>query len=469
MNRENCNMKSINKFLTDSFEKYHAELPGNKDERVMNLRREGIRFFIENGFPAKEIEQWRDCPLDQRLDGEYQFQLTPDPYRPIKEIFRCKIHNIGTNLFSLLNGWYLHANNPLTVMPNGMIIGSIFSAMERYPDLVFPYLAKQEFNKSNTLTALNQAFFNDGLFIYIPDSLTIDQPVQLVSLIETQQKLWVQNRNLIILGKNASLSFVHCNDSIQREKSFINNVTEICLEEGALLNYCKMENKDADSLLVDHVIVHQKTHSKMVSNAITFNAGYVRNMFHVNLNEPYSDVRLNGLYLVDKKQVVDNHVYINHAAPDCNSSQLYKGILDDEAYAHFNGHILVAKDSQRTTAFQTNRNITLTDEAKITTKPFLEIYADDVQCSHGATVGQLDEEAMFYLRSRGICERNARMLLMYAFANEVVSFVNIINLKNRLNELIQRRLRGELTLCDQCVLHCSDRKDFSFEIDVSKI
>ena len=462
-------MKPIDQFLVTSFEKQYAELPGNRDERIAKLRRSGMLFFTENGFPTKEIEQWRDYPIDQRLDDEYQFQLAPDPYRPVKEIFHCKVHDIGTNMFSLLNGWYLHANNPLTVMPNGMIIGSIFSAIEHYPDLVFPYLAKQELNKNNTLIALNQAFFNDGLFIYIPDFLTVDQPVQLVSLIETHQKLWVQNRNLIILGKGASLSFVHCNDSIQREKSFINNVTEIYLEEEASLNYCKMENKDADSLLVDHVMVHQKTKSKMVSNAITFHAGYVRNMFHVNLNEPYAEVKLNGLYLVDKKQVVDNYVYINHASPDCTSSQLYKGILDDEAFAHFNGHILVAKDSQRTTAFQTNKNITLTNEAKITTKPFLEIYADDVQCSHGATVGQLDEEAMFYLRSRGICERNARMLLMYAFANEVVSYVNIINLRNQLNELIQRRLRGELTLCDQCVLHCSDRKDFSFEIDISKI
>jgi len=462
-------MKSIDQFLTNSFEKRHAELPGNKDERIIKLRRDGIRFFMEIGFPVKEIEQWRDDPIDQRLDNEYQFQLSPDPYRPIKEIFRCKIHDIGTNMFSLLNGWYLHANNPLTVMPNGMIIGSIFSAMERYPDLVFPYLAKEKFHKNNTLTALNQAFFNDGLFIYIPDSLPIDQPIQLVNIIETEQKLWVQNRNLIILGKDASLSFVHCNDSIQREKSFVNNVTEIFLEKGAQLNYCKMENKDADSFLVDNVFVHQKADSKIISNAITFNAGYVRNTFHINLNEPHAEVKLNGLYLVDKKQVVNNHVYVNHAAPDCTSSQLYKGILDDEAYAHFNGHILVAKDSQRTTAFQTNRNITLTDEARITTNPFLEIYADNVQCSHGATVGQLDEEAMFYLRSRGICERNARMLLMYAFANEVVSYVSITNLRNRLNELIKKRLRGELSLCDQCVLHCSDRKDFSFEIDISKI
>jgi Fe-S cluster assembly protein SufD len=462
-------MKAIDNFLVNSFEKRYAELPGNQNERIAKLRRDGIRFFRETGLPTKKIEQWRDYPIDQRLEGEYQFQLSPDPYRPIKEIFRCKIHDIDTNMFSLLNGWYLHANNPFTVMPNGMMIGSIFSAMERYPDLVFPCLAKQKMDKNNSLIALNQAFFNDGLFIYIPDFLTVEQPVQLVNLIETHQKLWVQNRNLIILGKGASLSFVHCNDSIQREKSFINNVTEIFLEEGALLNYCKMENKDADSLLIDHVTVHQKAHSKMISNAITFNAGYVRNMFHVNLNEPHAEVRLNGLYLVDKKQVVDNHVFVNHAAPDCNSSQLYKGILDDEAFAHFNGHILVAEDSQRTTALQTNKNITLTDEARITTKPFLEIYADDVQCSHGATVGQLDEEAMFYLRSRGICERNARMLLMYAFANEVISYVNIINLKKQLNELIQRRLRGELTLCDRCVLHCSDRKELSFEIDISKI
>ncbi len=462
-------MKKIDRFLIDSFEKLHACLPGNDHEQIAALRREAIDFFTEHGFPTRKIEKWRDYPIDQCLDAEYRFQSTPEPYRPIQEIFRCKIHDIGTNMFSLLNGWYLHADMPLTVMPNGMIAGSIFSALQQYPDLVLPYLLQKQFDKDNTLAALNQAFFNDGLFVYVPDHVTIDQPLQLVNLIETQQKLWVQNRNLIVLGKGASLSFVHCNDSIQQEDSFINNVTEIYLNEEAVLHYCKMENKHADSFLVDQVVIYQKAHSKVIANALTFNVGYLRNMFRVNLEEPFADVKLNGLYLVDRKQVVDNQVFVNHASPDCTSSQLYKGVLDEEAYANFNGHVLVAKDSQRTNAFQINNNITLTDEAKITTKPFLEIYADDVQCSHGATVGQLDENAMFYLRSRGICENKARLLLMYAFANEVVSYVNIINLRNQLKEMVQRRLRGELTLCDQCVLRCSDRKNFSFEIDVSKI
>ena len=215
--------------------------------------------------------------------------------------------------------------------------------------------------------------------------------------------------------------------------------------------------------------MNQQAHTLFHSHAITFNAGFVGNDIHINLNEPFAEANLYGLYLVDKSQRCDNRITVAHRAADCKSRQLYKGIMDDEAEASFLGHVVVKPDAQRTVALQTNRNILLTDKAKINTKPFLEIYADDVQCSHGATVGQLDDEALFYLRSRGIGERSARKLLMFAFANEVVQFVEIQGLRDRLGDMVQRRLNGELTICDQCLLHNAEHRDMIFPIDTSKL
>jgi Fe-S cluster assembly protein SufD len=302
----------------------------------------------------------------------------------------------------------------------------------------------------------------NGILIYVSENIEVGKPIQIVSAIQTTQPLKVVRKFKVVLEKNASLTLVHCDDSLHKEQTDIHNFVEISLEHNARLNYYKMENKDAGSILTNTIEVQQNAYSQFYSNVITFNAGKVNNFLHVNMNEPFADAQLNGLYLVDKKQEINNEVKVFHNAPDCTSRQLYKGIVDDEAKAVFNGHIIVKKDAQRTAAYQINKNIALTDEAHIHTQPFLEIYADDVKCSHGATVGQLDENAMFYLRSRGICQKNARMLLMFAFANEVAQTVRIEALSERLSQMIQQRLRGELHICSQCALHCEQGREISF-------
>ena len=279
----------------------------------------------------------------------------------------------------------------------------------------------------------------------------------------------MQNRHVIYVGQGAEMSLIQCDDSVRFGHTFLNVVTEVFLSERAQLHYYKTENKEKESQLFNHLYVHQQGYTHFHSNIVTFNAGYIRNNIIVNLSEPFADAQLYGLYLVDKSQQCDNHIKVHHRATDCTSKQLYKGIMDDEAMAGFHGHVVVHPDAQRTAAFQTNRNILLTDKARVNTTPFLEIYADDVQCSHGATVGQLDDEALFYLRSRGISEHNARKLLMFAFANEIVKFVEIEALQDRLGDMVQRRLNGELTICDQCMLSDADNRDFVFPIDPSKI
>jgi len=462
-------MKPFTQFIQQLFEQSKQNLSNGKCLKIDEIRQNAMSVFLEKELPGKKLEGWQHSPLNDKVLNNYTLQLQPDPYRPLEEYFKCQVSNMGSVMLPVLNGWYVNNNQQLTVYPDGVIAGSLMAALEQYPNLVLPCLAKQDLQKEDGLAALNEAFFNDGIFIYVPDNVKVAKPVQIVSVVNSKDDLLVQNRNVICLGNNAEMSIIQCDDSTKNSHTFINNVTEISLGENAHLHYYKTENKEADSLLVHHIYVNQKASSFFHSNAITFNAGYVCNHFHVNLNEPFAEARMYGLYLVDKLQMCDNQILINHAATDCKSYQLYKGIMDDEAQANFHGHVIVQPDAQRTNAAQTNRNILLTDKARITTKPFLEIYADDVQCSHGATVGQLDDEAMFYLRSRGISERNARKLLMFAFANEVVNFVEIPALNDRLSNMVQRRLNGELTICDQCMLYDAEDKDFIIPIDIKKL
>ena len=343
--------------------------------------------------------------------------------------FRCKIKDLDTTLWVLIDG----------KKTDWQPIGAICAGVKIY------------------------SIKNQGdVLIHVAENVTVDKPIQIVSAIQTDKPLKLKQHFKVILEKNAALTLLHCDDSLHEEHSDILNNVEISLSENARLHYYKMENKDAGSILTNQIEVHQKAYSQFYSNVVTFNAGKVNNFLHVHLNEPFADVQLNGLYLVDKKQEICNEVKVWHHAPDCTSRQLYKGIVDDAARGAFNGHIIVQKDAQRTTAYQINKNIALTDEAHIQTQPFLEIYADDVKCSHGATVGQLDENAMFYLRSRGICQKNARMLLMFAFANEVAQSVEIEALRARLSQMIQQRLRGELHICSQCALHCEQGRELSF-------
>ena len=447
-------MTPFTQYIKDLYSDIKEQLPGAGNNAVSEIREKGLLELVERDFRTYKKENKAIFEKHIACASGMKPQLTPPPYRPVEEYFHCKVKDFDTRMCIFLNGWYVHNGTPLCVEDNGIIVGSLFEALRQYPKLVFQYLMAENSSREDSLSAINRTLFNDGLFVYIPDNVVVDKPIQLISLTDSPDELLLNNRNLIIVGKNAKVSFIQCDDSIQFKPSFINNVTKIYLDENADFSYYKMENKNPESLLFNEVDVEQKGHSHFYSNAMTFNTGYLRNKINVFLKEPFAATKMYGLYLVDKKQHVDNQIFIDHQVPDCESYQLYKGIVDDEAVANFLGHVVVRQDSQRTVASQTNRNITLTDNARVTSKPFLEIYADDVKCNHGTTVGQLDEEAMYYLRTRGICEVNARRLLMLAFANEIAEFIQIDSLKARYKEMIRKRLNGELTICDQCVLHC---------------
>ncbi len=457
--------------MLESFQQHQNQISNNDPDEIRSLRSEAIESFKKQGFPNKKTENWRNTDLAKTLDRDYKIL-----FDPIKEninldkIFRCQIHNLETDQISLLNGWYVKDGEALEHHENGMISGSLSAAMKKYPDLISKYFGKYAKHDKDGFIALNTAFAQDGFFLYIPENVQVETPVQMVSIINWDEDLMVQTRNLIILEKNSKLTLVHCDDSTNQQSIFKNSITEVQIGENASLEHYKLQNLNDQSSLINSTYFHQEANSNLISNIITLNGGLLRNYSHVTLDGRGANADVYGVYLMDQKQHIDNQVYIDHAKPDCYSNELFKGILDDEASAVFNGHILVRKDSQRTNAYQNNRNILMTDDAKANAKPFLEIYADDVKCSHGATVGQLDLEQLFYIRSRGICEANARLLLLYAFAAEIIQKVNIDQLRERIDAMVRQRLRGELAVCDTCALHCDGpKKEIIFDIDMSKI
>jgi Fe-S cluster assembly protein SufD len=456
--------------LLDFYQENHKRLTAEDTPVVRANREKAIAAFEKLGFPDKKMEDWRNTDLSGSLGLSYDYPLQASAEDDLQKIFRCNIPHLDTAVIGQLNGWFVSKDVPLMELGNGIIIGSLSEALKKYPQLVEPHLGHYADVDSNNFAALNAAFATDGTFIYIPDGVKSEKAIQLVNVIQHPENIFIQSRNLIVLGKKAHLTVVHCDDSYDHQPSFSNIVTEIVVGEGAFLDHYKLQNLNNSSTLVSSTWFHLEKEAKLESHYLSLNGALLRNNTYVRFDGPFGSANIYGIYLMDKKQHIDNYVAVDHASPDCVSNELFKGILDEYATGVFNGHILVQRDAQRTNAFQNNRNLLLTDTAKINSKPFLEIYNDDVKCSHGSTTGQLDENAMFYLRQRGIGEDNARMLLMFAFADEVVSKIAIEPLRFRIEDMVKKRLQGELQICEQCVLHCSTPEHpVEFKIDLSKI
>jgi len=457
--------------LAQHFDDSKPAFAGADPQFVTTLREQAWNHFAEAGLPTAELEHWRGTNLEKAFETQYIFSTEPAGKGvDIESIFKCTIPHFETYLVTQLNGWYVYNGSPLRTLPNGMIVGSLASAMQQYSALIENYYGKLSAQSGETLTALNTSLALDGIFVYVPDNVTVDETLQMVNLLDSPDNLMLHPRNLVIVGKNARLRLVQCDDSINHGITFINSVTEIFLDNDSTLDHYKLQNKDSHSTLINTIYFRQSEGSSLSSNSISLNGGIIRNNSVVKLEGENASAEITGLYLMDRNQHIDNRVFVDHAVPHCHSNELFKGVLDDHATGVFNGHVLVRRDAQQTIAYQRNSNILLTDKATIDTRPFLEIYADDVKCSHGATVGQLDADALFYIRSRGISEASAKILLMYAFAAEIINKISIPELRQRIDDMVKKRLRGELSYCDQCVLHCSSQENkLNFEIDMSKI
>ncbi|TLX76155.1 Fe-S cluster assembly protein SufD [Labilibacter sediminis] len=422
-------------------------------ENVSSQRDKAIQLFEEKGIPNKKVEHYKYTNMVPLFEESYNVDFEHEVFKKnLSEVFNCNVHDLEATTIYLINGWYYRKNQLPETLPEGVLIGSFAEFSKSHPELFEKHYNQYAKNDEDSLVALNTAFAQDGFFIYIPKGVVIEKPIQIVNIMHSEQDLMAFPRNLVVIEENAQAKILLCEHTLSENKFLLNGVTEAYVDKNAVFDIYNIQNQHNLTTNVSSVFVKQKQHSSALTHNLTLHTGVTRNNIYIDMDDEHCESHVYGLFISDKNQHVDNFSFIDHAKPNCYSEELFKGVLDDAATAAFAGKIMVRPDAQKTNAFQRNDNLLLTENAKINTKPMLEIYADDVKCSHGATVGQLDEKAMFYLRSRGISKEESRILLMYAFAYEAVEKIRVPALREQIRDLVEHVFRGELNKCHSCAL-----------------
>jgi Fe-S cluster assembly protein SufD len=444
--------------FTSLFEEHSGEILSADPPFLTKMRKEAIENFERLGFPAKKDEDYKYVHLEPFFNGSLSTRFAPRKLEfDVKEMFSCDIPTLDTHVLLVLNGFYYTTTGErLVEQENGIIFGSLQEAVKRHPQLVQKYLGKYADHQNDPFVALNTACAQDGIFLYVPEKQKLDKPIQIIHLLLSDENEMVQHRNLFVAEKNSQADVIICDHTLSNHLFLTNSVSEMAVAENASLDVVRVQNEHNHSVQITNSWIEQAASSNAKHTTITLHGGKVRNNLNVKLKGENAFCEANGLFLIDKAQHVDNFTIIEHQVPHCVSSQHYKGVLDDTSTGAFAGKIHVYPDAQKTEAYQSNNNILLTRDARMHTKPQLEIYADDVKCSHGATIGQIDENALFYLQARGISKEEARLMLMYAFADDVISGIKEEALRGRIENLVSKRLRGELSRCDNCAINCYD-------------
>ena len=446
-------MSEIVNIYKDLFEANKLLLLNNVPHGLKIKREEAIHHFLEKGFPDRKSEKYKYTQLDNYFGNGYNKSIEyPKINVSVADIFRCDVPQLETHLLILANGKFYRFDQRGN-LPKGVTICSLKDALKTNPQIVDQYLGKLSKNE-DVYASLNTAFATDGFYIHIAKDAALDKPLQIVNLLLSEEDLLVQYRNLIILEENASANIMVCDHTLSIHHFLSNIVTEIFQEKSSKLDLIFMQNEHNNSIKMQSTYVNQESHSDSNINIFTLHGGLVRNNINVLMNGEYANNSCNGFFMADGSQHIDNFTFMHHAKANCESSQLFKGILDNEAKGIFNGRILVDIDSQKTNAYQKSNGILLSDTARMNARPQLEIYADDVKCTHGSAIGQLNDDAMFYMRSRGISKPESRLLLLHAYAYEIVEKINIEPLRERIDEMVGKRLRSELARCHNCPMHC---------------
>lgn len=436
------------------YKQYHEQIKANAAPVINVSRDASFDLFEKLGFPTSNDENYKYSDLKDALSADYGLNINrlPIPVNPY-EVFSCDVPGIHSYLFFVVNDGFYPVNDIRNQqLPEGVIIGSLSEVAKSHPELVQQYYGKLSSAKKDGLIAFNGAFAQDGFFMYVPKNVQLDRPVQLVNIMRSDVDFMANSHNLVILEEGAKAQLLVCDHTVDDVHFLSNRVTEVFVSQNATYEHYKLENTHIKTTNLSTLLINQQTSSNVLANVITLHNGVTRNNIEIDVDGEHCETLLCGMVIGDKKQQVDNFTSIIHNKPNCNSRELFKYVLDDLSKGGFTGKLYVARDAQKTAAFQTNRNILLNKTAKMRTKPQLEIYADDVKCSHGATVGQLDESAMFYMRQRGIPEKEARLLLMYAFTGDIIDNIRIDALQERIKMLVEKRLRGELSKCEGCII-----------------
>lgn len=421
---------------------------------VLNaLRDQAFEDFQRLGFPTQKVERYKYTDVAEAFAPNYglninRLQIPVNPY----DVFKCDVPNLSTSLYFMVNDQFYDKELPAVALPEGVIVGSLKEAAEQHPELIEKYYGKLARTSKDAINALNTMLCQDGLFIYVPKNTIVERSVQVVNILRSNVDLMVNRRVLIVVEKGASIKLLFCDHAIDDVNFLTTQIIETYVGENAHLEMYELEETHTKNHRFSNLYADQQTYSTAVLDSITLHNGQTRNRTDLTLSGEYAETTLNGLVIADKEQRVDNNTLIDHKAAHCQSGELYKYVLDDQAQCAFAGRVLVREGAQQTISQETNANLLGSREARIYTQPMLEIYADDVKCSHGSTVGQLGEEAMFYMRQRGIPYEEARMLLKFAFAADVLQTINLDALRDRLHYLVDKRFRGELSKCEGCKL-----------------
>ena len=423
---------------------------------VMNaVRDEAFGRFASNGFPSKKVERYKYTDMQKLFEPDYglnlnRLQIPVNPY----EAFRCDVPNLSTSLYFVVNDMFYHDEKPKGHLPEGVVVGSLkdFATTEYYNQLAG--------KAGDAVTDLNTMLAQDGLYVYVPKNVKVDRAIQVINILKATPQnaqhvvtdLMVNRRVLIVLEEGAEIKMLFCDHAADDRNFLATQVIEAYVGENASLDLYCLEETHYKNVRVSNVYIDQQANSRVNHNVITLHNGVTRNKLDLTFSGEGAECQCYGCVIADKQQHVDNNTLITHKVPHCTSNELYKYVLDDQSVGAFAGRVLVEHGAQKTTSQMTNQNLTATREARMFTQPMLEIYADDVKCAHGSTVGQLNDAALFYMRQRGIPLAEAKLLLQNAFINEVIDKMQLEPLRDRLHYLVEKRFRGELNKCDGCRL-----------------
>ncbi len=426
-------------------------------EAMNAVRDEAFEDFRRQGFPSKKVERYKYTDIQKLFAPDYgvnlnRLEIPVDPYAA----FRCDVPNLSTSLYFVVNDMFYRDDKPKGHLPEGVIVGSL----RENPHFIEKYYARLAKTSDDAITALNTMLAQDGMLVYVPKNVKVDRAIQVINILKATPQnaqrqvsdLMVNRRVLIILEEGAEIKMLFCDHAADDRNFLATQVIEAYVGENASLDLYCLEETHYKNVRVSNVYIDQQANSRVNHNVITLHNGITRNKLDLTLSGEGAECECYGCVIADKEQHVDNNTLITHKATHCTSNELYKYVLDDKATGAFAGRVLVEHGAQKTTSQMTNQNLTATREARMYTQPMLEIYADDVKCAHGSTVGQLNDAALFYMRQRGISLDEAKLLLQNAFINEVIDHMRLEPLRDRLHYLVEKRFRGELNKCTGCKL-----------------
>ena len=421
---------------------------------VMNAPRDAAYDdFCRQGLPTRKVERYKYTDMAPLFAPDYglnlnRLEIPVNPY----EAFRCDVPNLSTSLYFVVNDVFYTKLQPKGHLPEGVIIGSLAEEAAKKPHLIGKYYSRIAKTDGDAIAALNTMMAQDGLLVYVPKGTKVDRTVQVINILRSDVDLMANRRVLIIVEPEAEIKLLFCDHAVDDRKFLTTQVIEAYVGDNAGLDLYCLEETHAKNTRVSNLYIEQQANSRVNHNIITLHNGVTRNKTDLAFCGEGAECNLCGCVIADKQQHVDNNTLIDHRVPHCTSNELYKYVLDGHATGAFAGRVLVRHGAQKTVSQETNQNLCATKEARMYTQPMLEIYADDVKCAHGSTVGQLNDAAMFYMQQRGIPVKEAKLLLEFAFINEVIDQMQLAPLRDRLHYLVEKRFRGELNKCEGCNL-----------------